>query len=290
MAFSQFRLLFTVCLKNLNDYGNAFLALERSVMLPDAIRNPLIYLNFSIFCWRTKRFEMASANLNNFYDLANSTNVRHEVSSLIQHDGILTAQHFILLCVAVQIDCRQIQRVFTGNEEARTSYTWRTNRSCAWRWSRWNDGRTRFERWFGLASDGDAILSRMFNFTVTAEALKIFYLCEHLKNFEEFLICTQHVLFLKYKLIWTLILETFLTSTNKPHGLSGQLFTSHLMDEPIKVLCIQLKQFLFSLLQILHFGLITIAINLIDLLSKFYVKIICNYFAYSNCYSLWEWC
>lgn len=49
-------------------------------MLPEAIKNPLIYLNFAIFCWRTKRFDLANANLNNFYDLANSTNVRHEVS------------------------------------------------------------------------------------------------------------------------------------------------------------------------------------------------------------------
>lgn len=50
-------------------------------MLSDAIKNPLIYLNFAIFCWRTKRFELANANLQNFYDLANSTNVRHEVST-----------------------------------------------------------------------------------------------------------------------------------------------------------------------------------------------------------------
>lgn len=72
-----------VCLKNLNDYGNAYLAFERSVMLSDAIKNPLIYLNFAIFCWRTKRFDLAHANLQNFYDLANSTNVRHEVISFI---------------------------------------------------------------------------------------------------------------------------------------------------------------------------------------------------------------
>lgn len=85
LTYESFNLVYfdsPVCLKNLNDYGNAFLAFERSVMLPDAIKNPLIYLNFSIFCWRTKRFELANANLNNFYDLAGGMNVRHEVSSL----------------------------------------------------------------------------------------------------------------------------------------------------------------------------------------------------------------
>lgn len=61
------------------------MAFERSVMLPDAIRNPIIYLNFAIYCWRTKRFELANANLSNFYDLTNSMNIRHEVSSSTPH-------------------------------------------------------------------------------------------------------------------------------------------------------------------------------------------------------------
>lgn len=69
----------SVCLKHLNDHGNAYLAFERSVMLPDAIKNPLIYLNFAVYCWRTKRFEQAAANLDNFFNLTSSMNVKHEV-------------------------------------------------------------------------------------------------------------------------------------------------------------------------------------------------------------------
>lgn len=95
-----------VCLKNLKDHGNAFLALERSVMLPDAIKNPLIYLNFSIFCWRTKRFALANANLNNFYNLANSMSVRHEVSSVVSLNCSSNKNNFHSLnLIIVQTDC-----------------------------------------------------------------------------------------------------------------------------------------------------------------------------------------
>lgn len=76
--FIQKTQLFSVCLKNLNDHGNAYLAFERSAMLPDAIKNPLIYLNFAIYCWRTKRFEQAAANLDNFFNVAKSIPMRPE--------------------------------------------------------------------------------------------------------------------------------------------------------------------------------------------------------------------
>lgn len=73
---------FLVCLRHLNDHANAFLAFERSTMLIDAIKNPLIYLNFSIFCWKTNRIEMAQSNLRNFYQLSDNIGVRLEVIHL----------------------------------------------------------------------------------------------------------------------------------------------------------------------------------------------------------------
>lgn len=69
-----------VCLRNLHDHGNAFLAFERSVMLPDAVKFPLIYLNFTIYCVQMKRYEMAAMYLGNFFSVSEHTNVRHEVN------------------------------------------------------------------------------------------------------------------------------------------------------------------------------------------------------------------
>lgn len=69
-----------VCLRNLQDHGNAFLAFERSVMLPDAVKCPLIYLNFAIYCVQMRRFEMAGIYLANFFSVSEHTAVRHEVS------------------------------------------------------------------------------------------------------------------------------------------------------------------------------------------------------------------
>lgn len=68
-----------VCLRHLNDHPNAFLAFERSTMLIDAIQNPLIYLNFAIYCWRTNRIELAQSNLRNFYQMGENVGVRLEV-------------------------------------------------------------------------------------------------------------------------------------------------------------------------------------------------------------------
>lgn len=52
-------------------------------MLPEALKNPLIYLNFAIYCWRMKRLDQASANLNNFFSVASHHNVRYDVSRLL---------------------------------------------------------------------------------------------------------------------------------------------------------------------------------------------------------------
>lgn len=70
---------FVVVLKNLNDLDNAYLAMEKSAMLPEAIKNPLIYLNFAIFCAEIERTEQAWSSLDNFNEIANQTRVKNEV-------------------------------------------------------------------------------------------------------------------------------------------------------------------------------------------------------------------
>lgn len=71
-----------VCLRNLHDHGNAFLAFERSVMLPDAVKYPLVYLNFAIYCVQMKRYEMAGIHLAHFFSVSEHTAARHEVSDV----------------------------------------------------------------------------------------------------------------------------------------------------------------------------------------------------------------
>lgn len=51
-------------------------------MLPDAVKNPLIYLNFAVYCVQLKRYDLAVTNLTNFFSVAEHVNVRHEVSQL----------------------------------------------------------------------------------------------------------------------------------------------------------------------------------------------------------------
>lgn len=73
-------LIFTaVCFKHLNDTDNAYLAFERAAMLPEAIKNPLIYLNFAIHCYETGRIEQSQLNLSNFAKMTEQTKLRMEV-------------------------------------------------------------------------------------------------------------------------------------------------------------------------------------------------------------------
>lgn len=92
-------------MRNLHDHGNAFLAFERSVMLPDAVKYPLVYLNFAIYCVQMKRYEMAAIYLANFFSVSEHTPVRHEVSVL--HVVLLSMIKIIHVFFydLVQIDC-----------------------------------------------------------------------------------------------------------------------------------------------------------------------------------------
>lgn len=70
---------FKVCLTRLNDKQNAFLAFERSIMLPDALKNPLIHLNFAVFCYQNGKFELSLQYLKNFLEMAQQMDVNREV-------------------------------------------------------------------------------------------------------------------------------------------------------------------------------------------------------------------
>lgn len=71
--------MFTVCLSKLQDDVNAYLAFERSVMLVDSIKNPLIYLNFSIYCQNIRKFDHSHLYLGHFFRMIETLEVNGEV-------------------------------------------------------------------------------------------------------------------------------------------------------------------------------------------------------------------
>ncbi|XP_062550533.1 Bardet-Biedl syndrome 4 protein homolog isoform X2 [Armigeres subalbatus] len=71
-------ILVTACLRHLNDSGNAYLALEKSTMLPDAIKNPLIYLNFALYCYEIGKPDQSVSYLANFLDTTQHISVHRE--------------------------------------------------------------------------------------------------------------------------------------------------------------------------------------------------------------------
>lgn len=72
--------LSTACLRHLNDPGNAYLSLEKSTMLPDAIKNPLIYLNFALYCYEIGKPDQSVSYLANFLEMTQHISVHREVS------------------------------------------------------------------------------------------------------------------------------------------------------------------------------------------------------------------
>lgn len=60
---------------------NSQVAFRKSILSSDAIKNPLIYLNYSIFCLEvTHNAEESQQYLNNFYNLCETMRVPNEVS------------------------------------------------------------------------------------------------------------------------------------------------------------------------------------------------------------------
>jgi hypothetical protein len=75
-----------VCLYYLNDIENAHIAFRKSVLSGDAIKNPLIYLNYSIFSLECLRnVDEAQQYLNNFYNLCETMQVPGEVCFWLYH-------------------------------------------------------------------------------------------------------------------------------------------------------------------------------------------------------------
>jgi hypothetical protein len=64
----------------LNDLENAKIAFHKAILSSAAIKNPLIYLNYSIFSMECIRdYGEAQQYLNNFYNLCDTMKVPQEV-------------------------------------------------------------------------------------------------------------------------------------------------------------------------------------------------------------------
>lgn len=75
--------IFSVCLYYLNDIENAKIAFQKAILSSAAIRNPLIYLNYSIFALECIRdVDDARQALSNFYNLCETMKVPVEVSAV----------------------------------------------------------------------------------------------------------------------------------------------------------------------------------------------------------------
>ncbi|XP_035906861.1 Bardet-Biedl syndrome 4 protein homolog [Anopheles stephensi] len=71
-------MLLGTCLRHLNDPGNAYLSLEKSTMLPDAVKNPLIYLNFALYCYEVGKSDQSVLYLSNFLEMTQHITVHRE--------------------------------------------------------------------------------------------------------------------------------------------------------------------------------------------------------------------
>uniref|UniRef100_A0A182S9K5 TPR_REGION domain-containing protein n=1 Tax=Anopheles maculatus TaxID=74869 RepID=A0A182S9K5_9DIPT len=84
-------MLLGTCLRHLNDPGNAYLSLEKSTMLPDAVKNPLIYLNFALYCYEIGKSDQSVLYLSNFLDMTQHITVHREYLKMADRlNGALT--------------------------------------------------------------------------------------------------------------------------------------------------------------------------------------------------------
>lgn len=105
MAFAFFPQFFLqkVCLYYLNDPENAQVSFRKSILSSSAIKNPLIYLNYAIFCLEClKDPSECSQYLNNFYNLCDTMRVPSEASWNIDRGRALNI-HRILYSQYIQI-------------------------------------------------------------------------------------------------------------------------------------------------------------------------------------------
>lgn len=71
---------YIVCMKHLNDPVNANAAIERAAIMPDALKNPLIYLNGAIHCYDIGNYERSQLMLTNLINIADHVGLRNDVN------------------------------------------------------------------------------------------------------------------------------------------------------------------------------------------------------------------
>ncbi|XP_055708438.1 Bardet-Biedl syndrome 4 protein homolog [Phlebotomus papatasi] len=71
-------MLLGACLRYLHDRQGAFVAFERSTMQPDALKNPLIYLNFAIFCHEEGKYQQSRVYLTNVIRMSETASIPTE--------------------------------------------------------------------------------------------------------------------------------------------------------------------------------------------------------------------
>ncbi|GAB0094562.1 Bardet-Biedl syndrome 4 protein homolog [Sergentomyia squamirostris] len=71
-------MLLGACLRFLHDRQGAYVAFERSTMQPDALKNPLIYLNFAIFCHEEGKYQQSRMYLSNVIKMSESMTISTE--------------------------------------------------------------------------------------------------------------------------------------------------------------------------------------------------------------------
>lgn len=76
--------LYIVCLKHLSDPTNANAAFERAAIMPDALKNPLIYLNCAIHCYQIGHFDRSQLMLTNLINIAEHLCLRNDVKHNLQ--------------------------------------------------------------------------------------------------------------------------------------------------------------------------------------------------------------
>ncbi|XP_001653286.2 Bardet-Biedl syndrome 4 protein homolog [Aedes aegypti] len=105
-------MLLGTCLRHLNDAGNAYLSLEKSTMLPDAIKNPLIYLNFALYCYEIGKPDQSVSYLANFLEMTQHISVHREYLKMADRlnaalsSSVTTGQGLLLPSVAVEAQHR----------------------------------------------------------------------------------------------------------------------------------------------------------------------------------------
>lgn len=92
---------FLVCLQHLLDPINANAAFERAFIMPDALRNPLIYLNGAIYYFAIGHYDRSQLMLTNLVNMAEQIHMRDEVNAKCMHILIIFNGRLVLQYIHV---------------------------------------------------------------------------------------------------------------------------------------------------------------------------------------------